>query len=1276
MLKALELCGFKSFADRTRFDFPPGITVVVGPNGSGKSNIVDGLKWVLGEQSAKSLRGKDMADVIFKGSGGASGRKPSNSAEATIILENSDRRFAYEHDEVRVTRRVFRSGESEYLINNEPVRLKDIRDLFRGTGVGTDAYSLIEQGKVDRMLQSSPRDRRAIFEEAAGISRFKAKKIETQRRLARVEQNLIRLADIVEEVGSRYRSVKAQASKAARYRQYTNRLKRLRTHVAKIDYTFYQNQLEKLSAESEGLETSLQSLATDLEQQQLDLQKLSADSAARQQQYDDAQKRVADVRENIASLQSEDEAKQNRHQELAERLRRLEGQIQGGRQRLEQLRNEETLLEQEVESVDAQHFDLRRQLESAEPEIDRLRQQRLQLDQENQSRRQQHTELLSLVAELASALAAIRTERSSLQDSTKRKQVGIQEQQQQWEQQAQQLERLSAESSELQTQAEQKDSALADLSQEIAISESRLESLRNHQSELKSQQNGDQQRSDVIREMESRLEGVNAGVKQVLEQARQQQPPFDQVVGLVADLVQVDMQHATLIDLALGEVAQHVVTAGDHLIRAVADHQLQIPGRVGILQLAQPTTLGGQSSVAIPGQADVIGRADQMVQARSGYESFVETLLSGTWIVKSLTTALRLREEGFHDVRFVTMAGEIIEADGRVVVGAKSPANNLVSRRSELRLLQNQIEQRQERLESVATELQDLRQQLENQKQSHRHLLAEQKELNDRLQQLERTADQLKSQQDHVAKSLETLTTELEQESRRQEELKQQLEQQELAHTQHQATIASLADQMGLHDQSSQQLEQQQTELEKTVTTAKVKLAKVEQQLDQFAQQKSAIDQAIQERQDGLTELEKEQQQASEEQTLTQTRLQELGQQKEALETERQELESQLELASVNRDEVEQQRQKLVQAVDTLKSQLAKQERRKYEMEGEVNQLTLQRSALIERMRDDYGLEMDEVLSYQPIYAAPVLSEPTSADAEDQSNEVRSDKSEPEDADRSDGQSEEDTQRDASSDDQDAGTTVIRPAATEEVDPELIVSMDRQEVDTEIHQLRRRINSIGAVNLDSLAELEDLETRYNHLDAQYQDLVTAKEGLENIIVRINADSRRIFAETLEIIRRNFQELYRKTFGGGHADIVLDENEDILECGVDIVATPPGKSEFSNSLLSGGEKALTAVSLLMAIFKFRPSPFCVLDEVDAPFDEANIGRFIDVLKDFLGWTRFVIVTHSKKTMTAATTLYGVTMQDSGVSKRVSIKFEEVSEDGELLNPGDPADQVTR
>lgn len=1237
MLKALELCGFKSFADRTRFDFPPGITVVVGPNGSGKSNIVDGLKWVLGEQSAKSLRGKDMADVIFKGSGGPQGRKPANSAEATIILENDDRRFPFDHDEIRVTRRVFRSGESEYLINNEPVRLRDIRDLFRGTGVGTDAYSLIEQGKVERMLQSTSKDRRAIFEEAAGISRFKAKSVETQRRLARVEQNLLRLADIVEEVGSRYRSIKAQASKAVRYRQASARLKLLRTHLAKLDYQFFQNRLEQLQVESTSLKQGLAQSQQDAAQTQTELQGIIAESQKAQAAFEENQRGFADLREQIAAIGSEFQEKQHRVTELEQRLERQQAQWEGGRQRREQLANEQSLLLKDVELCEVNYFDLRTQLEQLQPRLLTLQLQRRDSEQQIGELQAKVTAWQTETNEAASRLATTRTEATSLRDSIEKRKTLLSEYAERLSSLGQQHVEWQNAAEELHRQAELKDSDLKRLGDAISSTQTTLEQRRAEEGELRSEQNGDQQRSAVIREMESQLEGVNSGVKQVLAAAKQGHAKYREVVGLVADLIQVEMQHALLIDLALGDVAQHVVLTGEELVRSVARQELKLAGRVGLISLAQPISLGGDHDSRLPSGPQVIGRAMEFIQAKPNYQTFVERLLGGTWIVADLASGLNLREQGFTNVRLVTMAGEILEPDGRVIVGAKSPNSNLVSRRSELRLLETQIVRRQERMRELADELLTLKGQLETHRQNHQSLLKEQKELSGQLQELHRNLASNESQQTQARQLSQQWTQEQQSERKRLEKLDESLKQD---HLQYESLLQSIQEANQLLETARNESRESQTEVqevEKQLTIAKVQFAKLEQQLQQYQTQQESIVAALDERDQQLNDLHAELQAVGAEHGEVQKRIAELGDLRQQLDQRRGLIQQQLTQAKEDRDQWEQRRAQMTIQLESHQASIKRQEHRQLEIEGEGNQLVLQKTQMLERLRDDYGLEIDTVLEYVPQYLT--TSDPGT------SNESGS-TTEPE----------------------------VSQAALDNLD--LLVSENRETVDQEIQQLRRKINNIGAVNMDALAELEDLESRYEQLNTQYQDLMSAKDGLHKIIQRINMDSRRIFAETLEAIRLNFQQLYRKTFGGGNADLILDENEDILESGIEIVATPPGKSEFNNSLLSGGEKALTAVSLLLAIFKYRPSPFCVLDEVDAPFDEANIGRFVDVLKEFLGWTRFVIVTHSKKTMTAATTLYGVTMQDSGVSKRVSIKFEEVSEDGQILAPGDPAAQVTR
>lgn len=1281
MLKALELRGFKSFADRTRFDFPPGITVVVGPNGSGKSNIVDGLKWVLGEQSAKSLRGKDMADVIFKGGGGSSGRKAGNSAEATIVLENSDRRFPYDSDDINVTRRVYRSGESEFLINNEPVRLRDIKDLFRGTGVGTDAYSVIEQGKVDRMLQSNPKDRRAIFEEAAGISRFKSKKIETQRRLGRVEQNLVRLADIVEEVGSRYRSVKAQASKAARYRQYTNRLKLLRTHVANHDYVQFHETLRNLTTEGTQLTDALEEAQNSDQQDKEDSEKLAAAAEEIQNRLTTAQDELASLRERLAAEASESSIKKQQFEELTGRISRLGEQLESTKNRIGQYQLELSGVEKDLDQIGSDHFDLKEKLESEEPKVEQLSARQAELDSGHRESRNQQSKLVELLASVGSKLQSMTSEKETARQSADQKtqekdSLGLQ-----LDELAQQALTFQGQEQELRQKAEEKDSVLAELNRKIETWRSDLDTVKSKKAELEKQQSGDQERSKVLKEMESRLEGVNLGVKSVLSSAAAGEGPFADVVGLVADLVHVNMQHANLIDLALGEVSQYIVTKGNRLRDSIASEETKLPGRVGFLPIEEPNSLGAEVTERLKDLPSVIGRADFFVQARDGYDDFVARLLGGTWIVKTLSDAIQLRGQGNRHVRFVSMAGEVIESDGRLVVGARAPASNLVSRRSELRLLASQLQQRQEEIDQNQTQIADLQDQLKQGQDQQKSLLAEQKELsfawNDAKDQFAKASakkDQVSTQLDRLAPEIEALLEKIHSlDSFGAELLIDQAKNQE--------TSDQLSAQISEMESQKQELSGQQSQVAREITSLKVRIAKVEQRLEQLEGEKKALGQTLSERNESLEEIQVDLEKAAGEQKEIQDRLEVLQNSEQEAETKKVELESSFEEVTQKKEEIDEQRAVIVDRLERHRNHVRKLEKRKYQVEVEANQLSTQLETMLERMRDDYGLEVQDILDYQP-HGQPAIEQLREVDDEEAPEEGEvdlDDESEEEEQDEVEdgpGEGGEEGPVDAEGTQEDSeissGTGVTELAVSprnEEVDPKLIVSQDRDEVDSEIASLRRKINSIGAVNLDALAELEELEGRYNNLSGQYNDLVSAKEGLEKIIERINADSRKIFAETLEIIRQNFQQLYRKTFGGGHADIVLEQGEDILECGVEIVATPPGKSEFSNSLLSGGEKALTAVSLLMAIFKYRPSPFCVLDEVDAPFDEANIGRFLDVLKDFLGWTRFVIVTHSKKTMTAATTLYGVTMQESGISKRVSIKFEEVTEDGHIVKDDD-------
>lgn len=1203
MLKALELSGFKSFADRTRFEFPPGITVVVGPNGSGKSNIVDALKWVLGEQSAKSLRGKDMSDVIFKGSSGPGSRKPAGSAAVTLFLENPDGRLMNDSPEVSVTRRVYRSGESEYLINGTPCRLKDIRDLFRGTGIGTDAYSLIEQGKVERMLSASARDRRAIFEEAAGISRFKARKIEAERRLERVQGNLVRLADIVEEVGSRYRAVKNQASRAARYRELSTRLQELRVEVGSRDYRLLAERITE--AEQAALRQ-----AAELEQHEQLLADSQLQTSRLENQLEELtaginlqQEAVAAVRDETVQLESRLESEQRRRADLAERIGSLRAQLAGHEEKANRLRLQQQAVESEWTVADSEYRELAAHLEGLQQALEKHERDSASLTAEVERLGTAHASASASELESGRELAAFSAQLDSVRNEQKRADESLRSLQQELGRTESELDAKRKTWQQDAREAEQNDSALKSARESTDSLEELIATRQHSLSEQKSALAGVVQRAKVIAELEKKLEHANSGSLELLRIGKQDSSTG--VVGLVADLLQVNVRHATLIDAALGPVAQYVVVRDDTLVQRIAMGEFRIPGRVGILSLRDAGS-GGTQTVADPGDdPEVIGPALSLVeQVGAGFEPLVQALLGNTWIVRTLASALALRARGFAQHRFVTLDGELLDRDGTLMAGARTAAQGIVSRRSELRSLADQQTSLTGETQAAEQTLVGLRKELAQGKRELQQLLADNQRFATRLSGSSAAVEQLERQRERLVEQQAGLARELAEADARAGKLATSLEQGSNRHQRLKTELASLVASLSEKRQSLESLQSGLAETNREWTMAKVRMARAEQQRLDLAKRRDDL--ALQ-----LLEAEHESGQmtgriAADELSLqaslaeTQTtglRLEELGASREAAATRLQELVEQ-------RTGLDSQRKSHASALNRARTAAREAQQLLGESRLRINQYQLERNQLAERLLEDYQIDIAAQL------------------------------------------------------------------AAESADP----PGDRARIDEEISDLRQKIGALGSVNLQALAELEELETRYQHLDGQYQDLVSARDSLLRIIHRINNDSRKLFVETVEAIRQNFQKLFRQTFGGGQADIVMEEGVDVLEAGVEIIATPPGKPKFNNSLLSGGEKALTAVSLLMAIFQFRPSPFCVLDEVDAPFDEANIGRFIDVLRSFLGWTRFVIVTHSKKTMTAATTLYGVTMQESGVSKRVSVRFEDVSEDGQISRSAVERSQV--
>lgn len=1191
MLQALELYGFKSFADKTRFEFPPGITVIVGPNGSGKSNVVDAIRWVLGEQSARSLRGKEMADVIFKGNG-VGGRKMMGAAEATLIFDNRERRLNVDADEVRVTRRVYQSGEGEYLVNGQPCRLRDIRDLFRGTGLGTVTYSLIEQGKVDQVLQATPRERRLLFEEAAGISRFRFKKVEAQKRLERAAQNLLRLRDIVEEVEARLQTLRTQAGKARQYREYTERLQQLRTEVAWYDWRTLRARIEAAAGVTEAERQKCQAVAAEQELLETEWNQLEAARQERDQVVQQLRERMSWLRDQITSRVSLCELERARLCELEEETQLHRVQLVAARRRVQeaQLRRAELQRSLQQQQQAWQNAEDYRQVQQRV--LAALQSQWETLEQQSHAARLQQTELMRRVARIGREQSRVAAELAAQQDALRLADQQWADAARQVQEAEQRLAQLLDEEARLAADYERHEVGLCQAQQACAQTRRLLSRRQQEVVQLRGRCQALHERIALLEDWQRRREGISPGVRQLLEMRDQ---GCSEIVGMVAELLRADVTWAPLIDAALGEKAQWVVVSQAAFLDQLVQNHTTWQGRVSLIALDRIPRRWENRPARWEGRPGVLGRADRFVECPPPFAPLVAYLLGTTYLVERLADALYCHQATPGRARFVTLQGEVVERDGTVIVGPRQRAEELVSRRMELESLQrdlataeNLLQQSDSDVRQMADHLelqeQQLRRLVELERLAHQALAEKRAAISAARQEVDTTRQRCElaeRQRRQVAEPLPVL-------SEQEKTLAQQLSAAELQLRQIEQSLTQLLDQ---RDQVDAQRQQQLSHL----TAAQVAAQAAEHRLQDLASQLAQAEHTVRERTEALTETLANFDRCIDRCRSAERVILQATAELATLYWEKDRLQQSLDRELAEQAAAEARRTELTKRLQLVQRRHQQAQEQFHRRQLELEQLRQACQALESRIREDFGVD---VATWQ--------------------------------------------------------ATALEELTLEE----------RTEREREIETLRRRINQLGAVNLQALEELDSLESRYAHLAGQYQDLLSAKESLERLIQRINADSRRLFLETLNAIRSNFQVIFRKSFGGGKADLVLEEGVDPLEAGIDIVATPPGKPSFNNSLLSGGEKALTAVSLLLAIFQHRPSPFCVLDEVDAPFDEVNIDRFLEVLRDFLGWTKFIIVTHSKKTMTAATTLYGVTMQESGVSRRVSVRFDDVSENGEI------------
>ena len=1276
-LKKLELFGFKSFAERTAFDFKDGITCVVGPNGCGKSNVVDAFKWILGSQSAKGLRGSEMKDVIFNGT---QTRKPLGLAEVSVVFDNQERWFDIDYNEVSITRRLYRSGESEYLINKQKCRLKDIKDLLMDTGFGTTSYSILEQGKIDVLLQASTLDRRVIFEEAAGISKFRARKAESLRALIRVEDNLSRLQDIIDEVEKRIRRVKAQASKARRYREYSERLQDLRVRMAledwvqstegRADLSFQLYWLDQKMARFEDL---LGRLSKGLDQQIAErerfremLRELREKLAQEQSAKERCEETLRQCRRRLEELAEEEARKKQDVEDTREALARLEASIGDERLELETLEEEIATRATAVEAAETalaerqeEHQKLRREHAERSESIVGLLQERSKVANRDV---QLSTELLSLEARKA----RLETAQSSVQgaiDATREKETelakglaAVQEERAVCEAQR---EALGAELAEMQSSCETVELELAATTESLHRKSSRL---------------------DVLHTFEERLDGVASGVAEILRRAEEDPeslPGWRDSFGLVAGNLHIEREYARAVEAVLGERAQSLIVGSQE-------------GALQLLEHARGEEVGGVSVVSIdrvdvippeffPRHGGVLGPLRDQVRVEPHLEELADRLFANVVLVEDFATALALARNGLRPFRLVTLAGEVLEPWGAVSVPGPTETG-IISRRSEMEDLADDLEgleseraEQESRLDALRQGREAKRREIEAETQVLDAIRARQVNLESESRQHEREVERLTREVEVGAVELDEIDTDVAARIAEQEAFKEQLSELDARRESLEEGVNTLATDIENASRRAQ-------DANEGVSQARVVHKEAESRSESLRQLIGRQETNLLERQKHLEDLETEIARTLERRASTTEELGDAERSREEISSREETLAEELAVHDKKDRSLQEIEQAFRTEIDAVRQRADEQRREREQLQLKDQEERHRRNTVLERIDEEYGLDLVHLLERASEgqgagdAAGPELAQESSAADESQAASSAAgegpatvDAISPTGAqpildlrllDRLTPRVQGDV------------LGVVRALERREVEaasePDTLTDeqrylapipdWDREVAQREAKELQSKIRKLGNVNLEALEELEELEERFRFQLEQKRDLVESERKLRSIIGDLNAKSRELFQKTFDEVQEHFKELFRKCFGGGRAELVLEEGVDILEAGIDIVARPPGKKLTSLSLMSGGERTMTTIALLLAIFRARPSPFCVLDEVDAPLDEANVRRFVVLVKEFVKSSQFIIITHNKATMGAASSLYGVTMQERGISKRVQVELE--------------------
>ena len=1178
-LKRIEMQGFKSFADKTILEFKPGITTVIGPNGSGKSNISDAIRWVLGEQSMKSLRGAKSEDIIFAGT---QARKSLGFAEVSIVIDNNDNKLPIEYSEVTVTRKIYRSGETGYFINKVPCRLKDILELFMDTGIGKDGYSIIGQGKIDEILSNKSEDRRHIFEEAAGIVKYRTRKQESEKKLEQTKLNLLRINDILAEIEANIEPLKLQSDKAKQFLDLREELKSIEVGLFIYNINTYKEKLEQL-VKDEDIITS-QKEAEDgkmgaLQVSKEELRQVVDDITA---QIENMQNIGFESSNKIEKINSEIGISNERIQNNSANKQRLEAEILEVKNRIEELKEEQKQKLEKKTNLTSNKEKFEKELAEKETELAELSKKLSAKELEIEGKKQIVQDNIDKKYELA---AEINTQDVNYENLEKRKKQLKNE--------------IDSVISELDSTRYGKNEiskgfydieskrniAVENLEKSVQAKEQNMQKLKQYEEEISKltyTQRMKQARHQFLIETEKEKEGYNKTVKSLLVACDKDSNLNKGIHGVLANLISVEKEYETAIEMCLGQSLQNIVTSTEQDAKKMIEYlRTNSLGRASFLPIA---SVQGKKLDKLTKMDGVIGIASDLVKCKKEYEQIILSLLGRTVVVEDMDTAIALAKKDKYSFRIVTLKGDIISSSGSISGGSvQTKTVNILGRsreiedlEKELKKLEKQIADKTAEKEEYASSIGDSIEQtakLEKELQEIEIVYATEKQkmvaVEENITRLENRLAKLKEEVTQTEKQKEENRLLKEQKEAEIQELTQQIEE-----------LNKVIEEFALNNKDNQKyiddLNFDITNLKISVTSFDESESSIEEMVERISQDIKNNEQSIENKNQNILAITEENTKL--EQTITEynAQIEQIKQEVTNSGTKVEELKQERIAKNEKLVNTENEIQSQFSTLESLKEQIIKLDVKKTKLEQDLQQV-------VESLWNEYELTPNSTEEYQK--------------------------------------------------------------------PNNVATAQKQ-----VNSLRNKIKDLGSINIDSIEEYKKTKERYDFMSEQRLDLENTASKLRKIIGDMTTTMQNQFKEKFELINKNFNEVFTELFNGGKAELILENEENILECGIDIRVQPPGKKLQNMMLLSGGEKAFTAIALLFAILKINPAPFCILDEIEAALDDVNVYRFAEYLKKFCKQTQFLVITHRKGTMEAGDSVYGVTMEENGISKLLSIKLK--------------------